>query len=111
MQTEQKDLSIFRKLQLLTICRLSTFWQDFTIAEHYGRTSIRETFKLAFMCWKNNAEYFTELVMVLNWKIWQWHEIDESFARLYDSLWKKADQWAMENFTDEDLSYFLKAVD
>lgn len=43
---------------------------DFTIADMCGRRAIHDTFKRAFEEWKDNYEYLTELVMVLNWKVW-----------------------------------------
>jgi hypothetical protein len=49
----------------------TTFYEDFSIADHFGGPAIRDTYSRAFNAWKNNIEYMTELVMVLNWKIWE----------------------------------------
>ena len=61
--------------------------------------------------WKNNAEYATELALILNWKIWYWQDKNEALARLYDELWRETDQWCMENLKDEDLQYYLQTTD
>ena len=89
----------------------TTFWEDFSIAECYGEFMIRETFKRAFHQWCFNHIYLTELVMVLNWKIWFWYERNEPIAEVYDELFKKADQYAIETLKGECLTYFLRTVD
>ena len=47
----------------------TTFWQDFSIADTYGLQAIQDTFNRAFDAWKDNYKYLTELVLVLNHKI------------------------------------------
>ena len=89
----------------------TTFWQDFTIADRFGAAAVRDTFKRAFDEWKGNAVYLTELVMVLNHKIWQHYESRESLARVYDTLWRKADAYACENLKGADLSYYFRTTD
>lgn len=44
---------------------ITTFWQDFSIADKFGPAAIRDTFKRAFAEWKGNYKYLTELVMVI----------------------------------------------
>ena len=55
--------------------------------------------------------YLTELVLVLNHKIWQYYETRPEFATLYNSLWEQADQYAVENLKDDELSYFYDVTD
>ena len=90
----------------------TTFWSDFSIADRFGEDAVRDTFERAFRAWKNNYVYLTELVMVLNWKLWQHYEArHESMAELYDELWRKADEYAVENLKNEELSYFYRTTD
>lgn len=90
----------------------TTFWQDFSIADAFGESAIRDTFDRAFGEWRTNTEYVTELVLVLNWKIWEhWEKGDEATAKVYDELWKLADGWCMENLKGDDLRYFLAETD
>lgn len=49
----------------------TTFWMDFSIADKFGIAAIKDTYDRAFKEWKTNHVYLTELVMVLNHKIWQ----------------------------------------
>ena len=89
----------------------TTFWEDFVIAERFGTKAIKDTYKVAFDSWKGDYEYLTELVMVLNHKIWRWYQINDTYARLYDTLWRKADHWAVNHLKGEELSYYLRTLD
>lgn len=89
----------------------TTFWSDFSIADAFGQSAVKDTYNRAFNDWKNNAEYITELTLILNWKIWYWKDKNEALARLYDQLWQECDAWCMENLKDEDLQYYLRTTD
>ena len=90
----------------------TTFWQDFSIADAFGVSAVKDTFNRAFNEWQSNVEYLTELVMVLNWKIWYHHEHgNEALAHVYNDLWEQADRWALENLKDDDKQYFLRVTD
>lgn len=105
----------------------TTFWNDFTIADAFGLNAIQDTFNRAFKEWKTNTEYLTELVIVLNHKIWEWWDESNAlskwdnstsqyvkfndYSKLYNDLWKQADAYAMDNLKDEELSYFLEITD
>ena len=90
----------------------TTFWEDFSIADAFGLAAIKDTFDRAFEGWKGNCVYLTELVMVLNWKIWQHHQSNDPLkAQLYDTLWRQADNYACENLKGEELSYFYRTTD
>lgn len=91
---------------------LTTFWQDFSIADNFGETAVEDTYQRVFKEWKRDYKYLTELVMVLNHKIWQfYHQGDESMARLYNRLWEGADAYAINNLKGEELEYFYKVTD
>ena len=90
----------------------TTFWMDFSIADKFGKGAVLDTYKRAFEGWKNDVVYLTELVMVLNWKLWEHHDAGNTvLAETYDKLWIEADEYAMDNLTGEDLSYFLNTTD
>ena len=73
---------------------------------------MKDTFDRAFEEWKSDYRYLTDLVIVLNHKLWEHYEKgNEPLARLYDSLWKKADGYAMDNLKDDELGYFLDQTD
>ena len=90
----------------------TTFWQDFEIANVFGKKAVEDTFNRAFKEWKNDIVYLTELVLVLNWQMWMWHDLgNDDLGMLYNNLWEKADKYCMDNLKDEDLKYFLKTTD
>lgn len=89
----------------------TTFWQDFSIADRFGANAIKDTFNRAFNEWKNDYKYLTELVMVLNWKIWQHYEKNDKYARLYNELWGEADLYASENLKGDEATYFFRTTD
>lgn len=89
----------------------TTFYVDFSLAEYFGLDAIQNTYDRVLESWKDNCEYLTEFVMVLNWKIWEHYETNEELARLYDRLWKEADEYAMTNLTGDELKYYLETTD
>ena len=90
----------------------TTFWNDFTIADAFGIDAIKDTFNRAFKEWKNNYKYLTELVMILNWKIWEHYEKDNRvYSKLYDALWMAADAYATENLKGDEADYFFRVTD
>lgn len=90
----------------------TTFWDDFSIAERFGISAIKDTFKRAFQGWKDDVEYVTELVMVLNWKCWYFYQKKMTeLSKLYEELYYKADEWCCENLKGDDLSYYYKTTD
>lgn len=87
------------------------FWQDFTIADAFGVSAIKDTYKRAFDEWKDDVKYYASFVMTLNHKIWQWYGKNEEIARVYDDLWRKADEYGREHFKGEDASYYFEFLD
>ena len=93
----------------------TTFWDDFNIAEAFGPNAIQDTYNRIMNGWSDNYIYLTELVMVLNWNIWYWNGAGtkkaEELTEVYNELWEKADRYALDNLTGEELQYFLRTVD
>ena len=62
--------------------------------------------------WKTNYQYLTELVMVLNWKLWQHYELgNNELSDVYQELWETADDYAMSHLKGEELNYFIRTTD
>ena len=91
---------------------ITTFGTDFGIADRFGKNAIKDTFKRAFENWKDDYKYLTELVIVLNWKIWEHYENgNEEYATLYNDLWEQADGYACETLEGEEAEYFFEMTD
>ena len=104
-------IKTFDSESLFGYTQITTFFQDFSIADNFGINAIRDTYNRAFKAWKKDYKYLTELVMVLNWKIWQHYEKNEDVAKVYQELWEKADAYAMDHLKGEELRYFLSTTD
>lgn len=87
------------------------FYDDFTIAERFGINAVKDTYKRAFEEWKTNVEYVTELVMVLNHKIWHHYKTNIKLANVYNELYDEANDWCWDNLKDDDLDYFYHTTD
>lgn len=91
---------------------ITTFYMDFSIADMFGASAIKDTFKRGietarFLGYKE----FTEFVMALNWKIYEHYQHNNTFAELYDRLWRKADDLARETLQGEELAYYYRTTD
>ena len=89
----------------------TTFYTDFSIADQYGIPEIKDTYERAFSSWKSSHIYLTELVMVLNWKIWEWYRKNKAVAKTYNKLWEKAKKYAENNLKGDELVYYYRTVD
>lgn len=89
----------------------TTFFMDFSIADRFGVSAIKDTYKRAFNEWRDNYEYLTELVLVLNMKIWQHYQTNKKIAELYNDLWMQTQDYACDNLTGDELSYFYRVTD
>ena len=104
-------IKTFNSEALFGYKQITTFFEDFSIADNFGISAIKDTYNRAFKAWKSDYKYLTELVMVLNWKIWEHYEHNDKYAELYNELWEKADAYAVENLKGEELSYFYRTTD
>ena len=90
----------------------TTFYLEFSMAdETKDLNQIKKTFNKIFDLFKGYFDLLTELVMVLNWKIWEHYGDNESMARLYDELWRKTENYAYENLKGDELNYFIRTID
>ena len=105
-------ISVFNSEEFCGYTQKTTFWQDFSIADAFGISAIKNTYNRAFKEWKTNITYITEFVMVLNWKCWYWYEKgNETYSQVYSDLFYKARDWCLDNLKGEDLQYFLRTTD
>jgi len=89
----------------------TTFYEDFSIADKFGVSAIKDTYKRAFKGWKDDYKYLTEFVMALNWKIWEHYEHNDEYAKLYNDLWEQASCYAEENLKGDELDYYYRTTD
>lgn len=92
---------------------ITTFFEDFSIADAFGESAIRDTYKRGLKSAKFlGYKELTEFVMALNWKIWEHHgHHNDRLAHLYDSLWRQADEYAVRNLKGDELAYYYMTTD
>lgn len=91
---------------------LTTLYTDFSIADAFGVKAIEDTFKRVFKEMKDDYRLLTELVMVMNWKLWEHYDnSNERYARLYNGYWEKTAQYALDNLKGEELNYYFRTTD
>ena len=93
--------------------QITTFFEDFSIADNYGLEAIKDTYKRGFKTAKAlGYKYLTEFVMILNWKSWEHHgNNDKEKTELYIDLYEEADKYALDTLKGEELRYFLDTTD
>lgn len=90
----------------------TTFWHDFSIADMFGVAAVKDTYKRAFREWRDDYLYLTDLVAVLNHKLWQHYNAgNEPLARLYNDMWQEAQSYGYANLKGEELEYFWRVLD
>lgn len=91
---------------------ISTFYEDFSIADHYGKAAVRRTYDNIFREWKGDYRYLTELVMALNWKIWEHYDADRiELASLYNTLWMNTADYTENTLKGDELQYYYRTID
>lgn len=94
--------------------QISTFYQDFGIAEHFGLDAIKLTYTTAFNEWNKDCKMITELCMVLNWKSWEHSDglvANNEMCNLYIDLYYELRDWCFDNLKGDDLDYFIRTTD
>ena len=91
--------------------RKTTFFADLSIAECYGANSVIDTYKNVMRSWGKDLEFMCEWVICLNQKIWQHYDKNRNLAKVYDDLWRKADEHCRKTFKGEELTEYLNYID
>lgn len=91
---------------------ITTFYMDFSIADRFGRKAIKDTYKNAVRNAKTlGYKYLTELVMALNWKVFEHYDKMWWYADLYRQLWEQLHAYALETLKGDELTYYLETTD
>lgn len=111
-----------------------TFYSDFAIAEFCetymrDRGAVVKTFRQVIKSWGSDYKALTEIIMVLNHKIWAFYgkddagvdarylgvskEMGNNIAKVYNSLWEEAKKEFFKRFAknEEATSYYFDVTD
>lgn len=102
----------------------TNYWDLFSVAEAFGP---KEIINVLYECFDDlglaserpDIKKLTELVMVLNHKIWSHYRdkepadsLNNLMSRMYNKLWQDLDSWANENIKNEsDRMYYFETLD
>lgn len=99
------------------------FYDMLSLSECSGAMAVQSYYDGIVKAYFKDTKRFTNFVICLNWKIWQWHGLmvregdglrrNEMYlySCLYDFLWSEAHQRVLRRWKDEDLSYYLEQTD
>lgn len=114
---------------------ITTFWEDFSVAEKGGIVAINKTFNVAFNEWKTNIKYIAELELVMGHKAeffasylrnnklkeiyydYYKHlnnsQIEEIYSSYIDKFYEIHDYVYGDNspYSEEEISYFFRITD
>lgn len=106
--------------------RITTFYSDLSIAEWIGGgEGVKSTYNDIVREWMDDCKFFTEFVLSLNWKSWEWYERSEiskyasqkeearEISEVYANLFYEARDKFYEHFKDDKdaLHYFFEVTD
>ena len=110
-----EEKSIFeRQASEVGYNRISTFYSDLSIAEWFGLNNVRDTYKNVVKSWLNNYKMFTEFVLCLNWKSWEWNARGyDELCQLYVELYEQAQDLFYEHYkgNKEAQHYYFEVTD
>lgn len=90
----------------------TTFKSDFAIADAFGASAIKDTYKRAFNEWKDDYRYLTDLAITLNLACWRWYERgNEELSQLYSDLFYKTQDYAYDTLKGEEFDYYWRMTD
>ena len=92
---------------------ITTFWQDFSIADVFGAAAVNDTARRVWDEWHNDYKMITEMIMVLNHKSWFYAEKNTALCTIYSDLYYFYDAEFLKEFENnkEALSYYFKITD
>ena len=94
---------------------ISTFYSDLSIADVFGIDAIKDTINRVKDEWFNDYKMFTEFVLAINHKSWEWdarREVkgSEEIKKFYIEQYYKFDDYCLDNYKGEALEYYLSVV-
>ena len=91
---------------------VTTFYTDFSIADAFGLSAVKDTYERAFEEWHSDVKFITELCMVMSWKSFQ-HDAEghDKLRDWYVEKFYELRDWCSGNLKGADLDYFIQTID
>jgi hypothetical protein len=114
LYAERENIMYHRQAAELGYAPFTTFYLDLSIAECYGIDAIRDTFNKVKDEWLKNYKYWTEFVLCVNWKSWEWADRNNvEFGQLYADLYYGARKLFYDKYENDEEAcrYFFEVTD
>lgn len=99
-------------MRLMNGYEMTTTWvSDFAIANAFGESAVRDTYKKAKKLYKGNVIFLAELEVALNLHLWDLYNKQNPLAVVYDELWRELHEENMETFEGDDFTTYFNIVD
>lgn len=89
----------------------TTFFNDFFIANQFGKEAVIDTFERAFEEWKDNLIYICELAIVMSCMACYFYRKNEELMDLYSDYYYKVEAYIFAHYKGKDLNYFYEVTD
>lgn len=91
---------------------LTNIYYDLSVAEETSSEKLSTFIEESFEKYKSNYKLLTELVLALNWKLWEHYDANNmKLAKIYDKYWRKYDCYACSHLKNDELSYYYNTTD
>lgn len=94
--------------------RQTTFASDFAITERCGKRAVLDTFKRSVRNFRDNMEYFAEMILVTNFLCWYFNFIKQNdWSKLYSELYYLSKDLYLDWFSGNHaaIDYYYEYVD
>lgn len=96
---------------------ISTFYSDLSIADVFGIDAIKDTIKRVKDEWKDDYKMFTEFVLAVNHKSWEWDARKEqtnadAIKQLYIDMYYELDDFCLDYYKGKSdaMDYYLSVI-
>lgn len=88
------------------------FYQELSIIENFwGEEGVREVVNNYISILIEDVYLYTELVFILNWKLWHHMEDNTQYVELYNALYRNAYIKGLMFYKGAEASYFVSTLD
>lgn len=92
----------------------SNSFAELSVAELFGDEAIRIAFNKLSELYLSDYKKYTDLVMAVNWKAWEWEgRNDAAYSKFYSLLYYEADERFWQHFEHDDVAknYYFQTTD
>ena len=92
---------------------ITNYYDLYSIADKESAKAVRDLFSTNFEEAKKDYKLLTELVMVLNHKMWFWYRLNPTspMVATYQKIFDKANNYALVHLKDDEFRYFTSITD